>query len=141
MDFSLSLRTSFYKHQKDLGLGTELMIIVTDKIDEETKLAFLKSTKNKIMFLRGFERGGVRISGFLSFKNPYRQNIIFNFLYSVLEPPACRSQSFCKVRFFIKKFFMSPIFNNFSFFKYYYSIHLSYCRKSMSYHNSSLTTY
>ena len=40
MDFSLSLRTSFYKYQKDLGLGTELMIIVTDKIDEETKLAF-----------------------------------------------------------------------------------------------------
>ena len=95
MDFSLSLRTSFYKHQKDLGLGTELMIIVTDKIDEETKLAFLKSTKNKIMFLRGFERDGMRISGFFKLqKIRTDKNIIFNFLYSVLEPPACRSQSF-----------------------------------------------
>ncbi len=35
----------FTNIKKDLGLGTELMIIVTDKIDEETKLAFLKSTK------------------------------------------------------------------------------------------------
>ncbi|MFA6586204.1 MAG: hypothetical protein WCS86_03545 [Candidatus Paceibacterota bacterium] len=36
----------FTNIKKDLGLGTELMIIVTDKIDEETKLAFLKSIKN-----------------------------------------------------------------------------------------------
>ena len=35
----------FTNIKKDLGLGTELMIIVTDKIDEETKLAFLKSIK------------------------------------------------------------------------------------------------
>ncbi len=35
----------FTNIKKDLGLGTELMIIVTDKIDEETKLAFLKSVK------------------------------------------------------------------------------------------------
>ncbi len=35
----------FTNIKKDLGLGTELMIIVTDKIDEETKLAFLKSLK------------------------------------------------------------------------------------------------
>ena len=36
----------FTNIKKDLGLGTELMIIVTDKIDEETKLAFLKAIKN-----------------------------------------------------------------------------------------------
>jgi len=36
----------FTNIKKDLGLGTELMIIVTDKIDEETKLAFLKAKKN-----------------------------------------------------------------------------------------------
>lgn len=35
----------FTNIKKDLNLGTELMIIVTDKIDEETKLAFLKSVK------------------------------------------------------------------------------------------------
>lgn len=35
----------FTNIKKDLGLGTELMIIVTDKIDEETKLAFLKNIK------------------------------------------------------------------------------------------------
>jgi len=35
----------FTNIKKDLGLGTELMIIVTDKLDEETKLAFLKSIK------------------------------------------------------------------------------------------------
>lgn len=35
----------FTNIKKDLGLGTELMIIVTDKIDEETKTAFLKSIK------------------------------------------------------------------------------------------------
>ncbi|MFA5095137.1 MAG: hypothetical protein WC447_00535 [Candidatus Paceibacterota bacterium] len=36
----------FTNIKKDLGLGTELMIIVTDKLDEETNLAFLKSVKN-----------------------------------------------------------------------------------------------
>lgn len=36
----------FINLKKDLGLNTELMIIVTDKIDEDTKLAFLKSIKN-----------------------------------------------------------------------------------------------
>ena len=35
----------FTNIKKDLNLGTELMIIVTDKIDEETKLIFLKSIK------------------------------------------------------------------------------------------------
>lgn len=35
----------FTNIKKDLGLGTELMIIVTDKLDEETKFAFLKSVK------------------------------------------------------------------------------------------------
>ena len=35
----------FTNIKKDLNLGTELIIIVTDKIDEETKLAFLKSIK------------------------------------------------------------------------------------------------
>lgn len=35
----------FMNIKKDLNLGTELMIIVTDKIDEETKLSFLKSVK------------------------------------------------------------------------------------------------
>jgi DNA-binding transcriptional regulator PaaX len=35
----------FTNIKKDLGLGTELMIIVTDKLDEETKLAFLKAVK------------------------------------------------------------------------------------------------
>ena len=36
----------FTNIKKDLGLGTELMIIVTDKLDEETNLAFLKAKKN-----------------------------------------------------------------------------------------------
>ncbi len=36
----------FANIKKDLSLGTELMIIVADKLDEETKLAFLKSVKN-----------------------------------------------------------------------------------------------
>ncbi len=36
----------FTNIKKDLGLGTELMIIVTDRLDEETKFAFLKSVKN-----------------------------------------------------------------------------------------------
>lgn len=35
----------FTNIKKDLALGTELMIIVADKLDEETKLAFLKSIK------------------------------------------------------------------------------------------------
>src|SRR3990167_4834137 len=35
----------FTNIKKDLGLGTELMIIFTDKLDEETKSAFLKSVK------------------------------------------------------------------------------------------------
>jgi len=35
----------FINIKKDLELGTELMIIVTDNLDEETKLAFLKNTK------------------------------------------------------------------------------------------------
>ena len=35
----------FTNIKKDLGLGTELMIIVTDKLDPETNLAFLKSVK------------------------------------------------------------------------------------------------
>jgi len=33
----------FTNIKKDLNLGTELMIIITDKMDEETKLAFLKN--------------------------------------------------------------------------------------------------
>ena len=33
----------FTNIKKDLGLGTELMIIVTDKLDEETNTAFLKA--------------------------------------------------------------------------------------------------
>lgn len=33
----------FTNIKKDLGLGTELMIIVTNKLDEETNLAFIKS--------------------------------------------------------------------------------------------------
>ena len=36
----------FTNLKKDLGLETELMIIVTDKIDPETNLAFIKATKN-----------------------------------------------------------------------------------------------
>ena len=35
----------FTNIKKDLSLGTELMIIVTDKLDEETNLTFLKSIK------------------------------------------------------------------------------------------------
>ena len=35
----------FINIKKDLGLGTELMIIITDKLDEETNLAFFKSVK------------------------------------------------------------------------------------------------
>ena len=35
----------FTNIKKDLVLGTELMIIITDKLDEETNLAFLKSIK------------------------------------------------------------------------------------------------
>ena len=35
----------FTNIKKDLGLGTELMIIVTDNLDEETSLAFLESIK------------------------------------------------------------------------------------------------
>ena len=37
----------FTNLKKDLGLETELMIIVTDKIDPETNLAFLKAIKIK----------------------------------------------------------------------------------------------
>ena len=37
----------FTNIKKDLGLGIELMIIITDKLDHETNLAFLKSIKNK----------------------------------------------------------------------------------------------
>lgn len=36
----------FTNIKKDLNLTTELMIIVTDKIDEDTKKAFLESLKN-----------------------------------------------------------------------------------------------
>jgi len=36
----------FINIKKDLNLSTELMIIVTDKLDEETNLAFLKAVKN-----------------------------------------------------------------------------------------------
>jgi DNA-binding transcriptional regulator PaaX len=35
----------FTNIKKDLGLGTELMIIVTDKLDEATKQVFLKSVR------------------------------------------------------------------------------------------------
>jgi len=35
----------FTNIKKDLGLTTELMILVTDKLDEETKNAFLRSTR------------------------------------------------------------------------------------------------
>ena len=35
----------FTNIKRDLGLGTELMIIVTDKLDEETKLTFIESSK------------------------------------------------------------------------------------------------
>ena len=37
----------FTNLKKDLNLSTELMIIVTNKLDEETSLAFLKASKNK----------------------------------------------------------------------------------------------
>lgn len=36
----------FMNIKKDLGLTTELMIIVTDKLDEETNAAFLEAIKN-----------------------------------------------------------------------------------------------
>jgi DNA-binding transcriptional regulator PaaX len=36
----------FTNIKKDLGLSTELMIIVTDKLDPETNQAFLKAIKN-----------------------------------------------------------------------------------------------
>lgn len=36
----------FMNIKKDLGLTTELMIVVTDKLDEETQKAFLASLKN-----------------------------------------------------------------------------------------------
>ena len=36
----------FVNIKKDLGLTTEMMIIVTDKLDEETNLTFLKAIKN-----------------------------------------------------------------------------------------------
>ncbi|MFZ3015954.1 MAG: hypothetical protein WA101_03115, partial [Minisyncoccia bacterium] len=35
----------FTNIKKDLGLSTELMIIVTDKLDAETNLAFLENIK------------------------------------------------------------------------------------------------
>ena len=35
----------FTNIKKDLNLGTELMILITNKIDEETNLAFLKAIK------------------------------------------------------------------------------------------------
>ena len=35
----------FTNIKKDLNLGTELMILVTNKLDEETNLAFLESMK------------------------------------------------------------------------------------------------
>jgi DNA-binding transcriptional regulator PaaX len=37
----------FINIKKDLGLSTELMVIVTDKIDEDTKIAFLNAIKNQ----------------------------------------------------------------------------------------------
>ena len=36
----------FTNIKKDLSLSTELMIIVTDKLDEETNIAFLRAVKN-----------------------------------------------------------------------------------------------
>jgi DNA-binding transcriptional regulator PaaX len=36
----------FINIKKDLNLGTELMILVTEKIDEETRLAFFKALQN-----------------------------------------------------------------------------------------------
>jgi DNA-binding transcriptional regulator PaaX len=36
----------FTNIKKDLGFSTELMIIVTDKLDEDTHLAFLEAVKN-----------------------------------------------------------------------------------------------
>ncbi len=33
--------------KKDLGLTTELMILVTDKLDDETSLAFLAAVRNQ----------------------------------------------------------------------------------------------
>ena len=36
----------FINIKKDLGFSTELMIIITDKLDEETRLAFLEAMKN-----------------------------------------------------------------------------------------------
>ena len=36
----------FINIKKDLDLSTELMIVVTDKLDEQTNLAFLKAIKN-----------------------------------------------------------------------------------------------
>ena len=36
----------FTNIKKDLGLSTELMIIITDKLDEETHLSFLKALRN-----------------------------------------------------------------------------------------------
>ncbi len=36
----------FINIKKDLDLSTELMILVTDKLDEQTNLAFLKAIKN-----------------------------------------------------------------------------------------------
>lgn len=36
----------FTNIKKDLGLTTELMILVTDKLDEDTRRAFLESMKN-----------------------------------------------------------------------------------------------
>ncbi len=36
----------FTNIKKDLGLSTELMIIITNKLDEETNLAFLRAIKN-----------------------------------------------------------------------------------------------
>jgi hypothetical protein len=35
----------FTNIKKDLGIGNELMIIVTDKLDSETNLAFLEAIK------------------------------------------------------------------------------------------------
>ena len=42
----LAILNGSYMHiKKDLGLSTELMIIVTDKLDEQTNLAFMKTVK------------------------------------------------------------------------------------------------
>lgn len=38
----------FINIKKDLGLTTELMIIVSDKLDNETSIAFLKAIKNNL---------------------------------------------------------------------------------------------